>query len=539
MRGKLLIVDDELLIRKGLRKLVESNGLNWDIVGEASNGQEAISKLAEHDPDLVLTDIRMPLMDGIELAAYIHHSKPVTAVIILTGHRDFAYAQAALRYGVKDFLLKPCPEKEVNRILTEVYEQVYARLRARDMQMEEQYRLEEEGLRLHILQLPVQHTEASRIADIYTGMDAWLVRVVNYFPETKAYRTEDLKLLQFSITNIMLELFEHSGLQGRIIPVQHDQFMLLLNPNQPAAVFFSQLAVTIEELLSIPLFTYYSGSVERLDSLNRLYQSGVQAYEQAYPLHPLTSHVVEKGMGDNRSIVENLDNLNNLNNLNNLDDLVSNYSPDKTILNEVMSYILLGKFNELQQYAATLVAVLQDRPAGEMKLGALAIAKAFQETEKRGLGAAVTQEDFAARVSELHLLQRPAAIISWVEKQVERFFAEWSRWLAQNNDNLIKRAIRFIEQHYMEECTLAQCAVHVHLSLSYFSNLFKKETGESFTNYVTKIRVDKAKMLLRNTGMKIVEIAEAVGYADPNYFATVFKQTAGQSPSEFRKGLQR
>jgi two-component system response regulator YesN len=522
MKGTMLIVDDEPLIRKGLRKLVESNSLNWEIVGEAGNGQEAIGKLDDHTPDLVLTDIRMPGMDGIRLAEYIHRHRPDTTVIILTGHRDFEYAQAALRFGVKDFLLKPCPEKEVCRILTEVYEQVYARLRAREMQNEEQLQMEENGLRSSILQLPIQHAEIKRIIDHYMGMDAWLVRIANYFPASKAYRPEDLKLLQFSITNIMQELFGQSGLEGRIVPVQHDQFILLLNPQKPASTFFSQLAATIEELLAIPLFIHCSGCVERVDSLNHLYQLGIQAYERVYPLLPLSSAM-------QRDVMDNAHD----------DNLALNYSQIRTILNEVISFILLGKFNELQQYAATLVEALKIRPVSEMKLEALAIASAFHETERRELGVTLGQEDLASRINELHPLQQPEAIVAWTEKQIERFFAEWSRWLVVNNDNLIERGIRFIEQHYMDDCTLVQAAEHVHLSVTYFSNLFKKETGESFTNYVTKVRVDKAKMLLRNTGMKIVEIAEAVGYSDPNYFATVFKQVVRQSPSEFRKDLHR
>ncbi|MCU6791800.1 response regulator [Paenibacillus sp. WQ 127069] len=523
MKGTLLIVDDEPLIRKGLRKLVESNALHWEIVGEASNGQEAIVKLGDHAPDLVLTDIRMPGLDGIQLAEYIHRNRPNTAVIILTGHRDFEYAQAALRFGVKDFLLKPCPEKEVCRILTEVYELLYARLQARDMQNEERRRMEENVLRSQMLQLPVPQTDAERLTEAYNGMDAWCVCVITYFPESKAYRPEDLKLLQFSIMNIMQELFEQSGLQGRIVSVQVNQFVLLLNPSQSAHSFFSQLVTIIEELLAIPLFTHYSGRLDNMGALHQMYQEGLEAYEKAHPSSSLQRFTYKQEERMSTAAIEG-----------NLD---LNYSSIKTILNEVMSFILLGKSSELQQYAASLVLALQDKPIAEMKLEALTIASAFQETERRELGVSLVQEDFAARVSELHPLQQPAAIMAWTEKQIERFFAEWSRWLMLNNDNLIGRAIRFIEQHYMDECTLAQAAEHVHLSLTYFSNLFKKDTGESFTNYLTKVRVDKAKMLLRNTGMKIAEIAEAVGYADPNYFAAVFKQTTKQSPSEFRKGL--
>src|SRR5690606_1418426 len=97
------------------------------------------------------------------------------------------------------------------------------------------------------------------------------------------------------------------------------------------------------------------------------------------------------------------------------------------------------------------------------------------------------------------------------------------------------KAVRYIEDHYMESCSLTDVAGVVHLSPNYFSNLFKKEKGESFVNYVTGVRMDKAKILLSNTNMKISEIAESIGYDDPNYFTTVFKQLVKCSPREFRK----
>ncbi|MFH5181403.1 response regulator [Paenibacillus sp. TAB 01] len=136
MAGSIMIVDDEPLIRRGLRKLIETNELGWSVAGEASNGQEALLQLEQLKPNLILSDIRMPVMDGLELARHISERNCGTAVILLTGFRDFEYAQAAVRYGVKDFLLKPCPEEEICRVLRQAYEQLRVKAEQRRVREE-------------------------------------------------------------------------------------------------------------------------------------------------------------------------------------------------------------------------------------------------------------------------------------------------------------------------------------------------------------------------------------------------------------------
>jgi two-component system response regulator YesN len=514
MKGKLLIVEDEDLIRAGLRSLVESNPLHWEVVGEAANGLEAQQAIERLSPDLVVTDIRMPVMDGLQLAEYIHAHRPGLMVIILTGHKDFAYAQSAVRYGVKEFLLKPCPEEEICAVLMEAYQQLHSGKRRLEQEESEKLRLEEFALRSLLLRLPLQPAELPALD--CAGQIAWYLRVVDYFPAHKSYRETDLRLLQFSVTNIMEELLDGSGLSGRLISVEYDQYMLFLAGEAAAGgpALAAAMSEAVARYLGIILHTYDCGAVARRDSLHELYEAGRQHYRETYP------YVVSPAWPEQaRDHVSEL-----------------NYEQIRMIMNELMSVILLAKPSELKNYMQTLVNGLHGKAVGEMKMIALTAAAAFQETERKELGVPSDHLDLVGRVRELHAYGEPADIVRWLEAQAAQFSDSLSRWLAERNDSWLDKAIQYIEEHYMWDCSLAQAAEHVYLSPAYFSNVFKKETGESFTNYVTKIRLDKAKVLLKNTSMKISEVAEATGFAEASYFATVFKQATRQSPSEYRKG---
>ena len=125
--GKVLIVEDQPNFRKGLMKMLEGRELGWEVVGEASNGQDALALLDELKPDLVLTDIRMPVMDGIEFVGHLRQSHPDMLVIILTGYKNFEYAQAAVRHGALDILIKPCTEQDVRQVMNKASERFYVK----------------------------------------------------------------------------------------------------------------------------------------------------------------------------------------------------------------------------------------------------------------------------------------------------------------------------------------------------------------------------------------------------------------------------
>lgn len=515
MKGRLLIVDDEPLIRKGLAKLVEKNPLGWSVIGEASNGQEAYARLEELHPDLVITDIRMPLMDGLELARQIAASSPETAVIILTGYRDFEYAQMAIQYGVKQFLLKPCPEEEVCRVLQGAFQQYRHMAAQREREKEEQLKKEDQLLRSVLIRLPYDEREAALLEAQLEGRQLWLLQVADYFPADRAYRREDLKLLQFAIGNILQELLGSCPGNHRWIPLEYDTFVFFLDQICDGAAFAAEAAAVVKKLLGIGLEAFCCGEFRRFQDTEAWLEEKLRS---PGPEGAAGSRMAESG------------------------ELQVNEGKTRLIRGELTSLLLLGRPAELASYIKGLVESVK-LPSASLearKMDAFCIAMAMVDVMRKELEAAPQSiGDIGGQVAELNLIHTPEEVEQWLSKQVQAFDKALVSWQTGHSSGFINQALRYIEEHYAEECSLAAIAAYTHLSPNYFGSLFKKETGESFGAYVTGMRMNKAKLFLKNTDMKVAEVAQSVGYPDSNYFATAFKQTVGLSPTEFRKQEQK
>ncbi|MDF2960353.1 MAG: response regulator [Paenibacillus sp.] len=505
-----MIVDDEPLIRRGLTKLIETNELGWMVAGAAGNGREAVEKLEELKPDLILSDIRMPVMDGLELAKHVSERGLETTVILLTGYRDFEYAQAAVRYGVKEFLLKPCPEDEICRVLREAYGKYRERMELKEKERRERRVQEDHALRASLLSLPPPSGGQLQPEEWLGGHDFWLVRVDTFLPLIKEYRPEDEKLLQFAIGNIMEEFMEDWQRRGRWITVEYGRFAFFLQRSADDRLFFEQMCATVRRLLGIPLTFLLLGSISSASEAASLYK--VQCSEA--PSAQAEGPEADNGSG---RIVE---------------------TKVRTVQAEITSFLLLGRHSELSAYLRQTFSGNNRSTVMQCKEDALCLTLAIREVLRKELGAEHEARDIGTEIRELGIMESREEINIWVIERISVLEQAVASWLEERNGRLAERTIRYIEQHYMQECSLAGIASHLHLNPNYFSNLFKKQTGESFTTYLTRYRTDKAKMLLTNTDMKISEIADAVGYADSNYFATAFKQIAGCPPTEYRKQHQ-
>ncbi|KRF04182.1 hypothetical protein ASG89_22670 [Paenibacillus sp. Soil766] len=503
MIGSILLVDDEPLIRRGLKKLIETNELGWSVTGEAGNGEEALLQMEHLRPDMVLTDIRMPMMDGLELTQRISEQHGETAVIILTGYRDFEYAQTALRYGVKEFLLKPCSEEEICKVLRQAHEHLRMKSELRQREHREQRVREDHALRSALLGLPQPAGERFQEIDWVLGLDFWVVHVETFLPESKLYRADDVELLQFAISNITAELMLSQGIRGRWITVEYGRFAFFLEMDSSNKAYFDKLLTTVQSLLGLPLSVLQLGTISSIGDVVKRFDM----YKAGSTLLLVSD---DKTVFDDETRI-------------------------RAIHAEITSLLLLGKHAEIGGF---LKMSFEGKPKDSLahrKREALCLAMVVRQVMHKDLEAQLQTEDIGSELEELRVLPSQLAVEAWVADRIASLEQATVQWLEERNSGLADRSIRYMEKHYMEECSLATVAAQVHLNPNYFSNLFKKQTGESFSGYLTKLRTDKAKMLLTNTDMKITEIAEAVGYADSNYFATAFKQSVAHTPSEYRK----
>ncbi|MGG1518827.1 response regulator [Paenibacillus oryzisoli] len=508
MKGKVLIVDDEPLIRRGLMKMIEASQTGWSVAGEADNGVEAMALIEELRPDLVITDIRMPEMDGVELCRHISELERPIDVMVLTAYKDFEFAQAALRYGAVDFLLKPLSAEELTKPLAKAFKLFTARQEELVSSLAEQNRLLEHNLRAWLLGLPMDEAAVGRLQRTCEGRALLVFTVASYTPAGKDYRREDARLLQFAVLNVMQELFAQAGGVGTLVSVKHDVFAVAAAGAAAGLdAYAGQVIGMTDALLGLTLRSEWMNS-----GFAALYGClAGSPQDAAHGKHdPLVPDHAERS---------------------------------KTIQAEAVAYIVQGQIEPLRSYWEGLIAAAAAMTPSDAKLEGLAIALAMEAARKRvlepsadGSQAGSAQDPgLGVWIEALQPLREAQEVALWLRAQAQAFMYQLNSWLAGKNDNLLDKAVRYIEQHYKGDCSIHDVAQHVHLSVSYFSNLFKKETGESYTNYLTQFRLEKAKILLSNTNMKISEIAEAVGYDDPNYFTTVFRNWVRCSPSEFRR----
>lgn len=512
LKGNVVIVEDQPNFRKGLVKMFEEAQLGWNVIGEASNGQDALALVDEVKPDLVLTDIRMPVMDGIEFVTHLRKHYPDLIVIILTGYKNFEYAQAAVRLGALDLLIKPCTEQDVKTVMSKASERFYAQYGQQRQQLAQRNLQQDQEVRAALLNLPSSYEAMKNMDEALAAKKLWLLQLNSEDLAAKKYSEADRSLLQFAFSNIAEELLIRAGLDARLLLVEHDRFVVIAGEPGMDAALQKAISDASWQYLSIRVDIQPMGAAPTFKQLAQWYKQFKHGDFSAAGSSPLDT---EAGSGSGMKLSLNQAKVNDLE-------------------VQLMSAILLGGEPALQQLLHQVLTDLSQQSPEEMKIQALTLSIALlgtiqKEFEPEGRPAMAR---FPTDIPQAHWTAQE--VTRWADGQVKHFLHLFHNWQASKSDNVIERATKYIEEHYSEECRLTDVAAHLHLNPSYFSVLFKKATGESFTRFVTRLRMDKAALLLRNTDMKIFEIACAIGFDEPNYFTNVFKQQFQMSPKEYR-----
>ena len=351
MNGTLLIVEDQAFFRKGLRKLIEEHAIGWTVIGEAENGQEAVGLIASRPPDLILTDIRMPGMDGIALAEHVHRNGLDIALIMLTGHEDFKYAQAALRYGAIDFLLKPCNEETLIGVLRKAYEHVQGKRQHR-LRLQAVERANQESLlRAHLLRLPHDRAAAAQTVERCLRRELLFVRVASYRPADRQYRQQDMELLQFALFNIIAELLEAGGSRWSSIPLAFDRFVLFVDGPYPAG-FETSAERSARRFLGLRVEVIPAGRLEKPGDL-------LAAYERLLPDPEQRGGAAEQTAGH-------------------APDAPDRQSKAKELQVQLSSEIALGRPDRLKRLLELAIRRLASLAPEDAKLEALTLALAMK-----------------------------------------------------------------------------------------------------------------------------------------------------------------
>ncbi|WP_073588848.1 response regulator transcription factor [Anaerocolumna xylanovorans] len=517
---KIFIVDDDQIIRLGLRKTIEKSELNCTIVGEASDGELALEEIKKNeDIDLVITDIRMPVMDGLELIREIRKFNSVVRIIVLSGFDDFKYVRNAFMDGAVDYILKPINKSDFLALLQKLKADI-----AKDMKdkgiVEEYHNVYQEKIINKLLHGKFKTEEemaeaAARISLPLTGnFGIMVLRTDNWYKENaEKLPAEGIMEQAFiKITN----LFRLDQNNKYYAYIAHDSIAVFIESKANAVEkelyykyhsFF--LNTPPEEGMSFTLGT--SRRFSMLAEAGKAFAEAVTAAEARFYLGKgnlifydelslpckdiaITSEELMKGLADALDLC----------------DYIKVKDETEKIFHELMGADPVEFRLRIKMVLELLLFQVKDFKE----------AMSLNETEyEYAIQYVNTSEELK---NKLLFLFRGA--IQSMKQERER-----------RSKKRIEMAKKYIDKHYMESITLNDVAEHVELNPSYFSSLFKKETGFNFTDYLLDTRIEMAKNLLLNPTVKVYEIGCKVGYEDAVSFGRAFKKKIGMSPKEYRK----
>ena len=521
MSYKVFFVEDEIITREGIRDNVDWQASGFEFCGEAADGEMALPLLRAAQPDVLITDIKMPFMDGLQLSKIVRERMPWVKIIILSGHDEFEYAQKAINLGVTDYLLKPVTVQKLHNVLQKLTVQL------------DQERKEQENLKK--LQEQVEENRETLRERLLFKL------VVGAVSPTEAI--EKGQLLELDLTaRYYLVVILKIELGDRTEQYDHDEYQQIQN-NIVGLIEKNPDIFVLKRDWGDLILIMKGSTPEYLEEERDLLLDEIK-HEVAKSRYQLTIGVgaSKKRIADIRqSFVDALISIQNPNGesrsgLNHVVERAELLKVDKLA---VENYLRSGVKDGFDEFFNAYL-----RPLGETALKStliknyifvdviLAAAKLVSE-----LGGEVDKV-----IPELNSIETILSNVKSVDHLREQAYKILSTVLVYRDSQpngqykqLIHQAKEYIERHYMDsEITLNDVAAQANLSASHFSVVFSQEAGQTFKEYLTEIRINRAKELLRMTSLRSADIAYQVGYNDPHYFSSVFKKNTGLSPIEFR-----
>lgn len=528
---KVLIVDDEALVRIGIKTIIPWEELGFELIGEAENGKKALEMARLFSPDIILTDIKMPVMTGLELLMQLKQEDHPAKFIILSAHDDLEYVKEAMKNGAEDYILKLELEPEqLIRILKELSLSIVS---TKDKNLKRVYLSQEQPAKhaalhkekffkdmlLGIVQKKEEIIEQLKLHQL-TFPEQKLICLIIEVDDVTIYQKygESPHLLDYSILNILEEVLTSYAF-GHVFSLQQKQFIALLSlrkkedgeSEEGLDDLTDNIRTTLRKYLSTSVCIGISEIHESYERVKQMHREAKEAVRFKF-IFPRGSNIYYRDVCQ-MSLQETGD-----------------LSKE---MKKVEKALVDGEVSDIKDTLYLLVKEMlrSNNLTKELLTGICytifylfqSFVEKYQLTEKE-----IISREMYSKIGKMSL---KVDFIDWINQLKHRI----NEQLIENNEGMrVFLTKQFINKHYKEELSLEKVAEYLQLSPSYLSNVFKKETGQNFIDYVTEVRIGRAKFLLKTTDLKMAEIAREVGYADEYYFSKVFKKNVGESPLKYR-----
>ena len=544
---KIFLAEDEVVVRETIKRMIPWEELGFELVGEAADGEMALPLLLRQQPDLLITDIKMPFMDGLTLARLAKKEIPGLKVVILSGYDDFNYAKQAIGIGVEDYLLKPITKNALIERLSEIrsrYEhektqKEYYEKFQREMQAYEKNSSRDffEALVGGSMDMMEVYKRAEKLGlDIVAEAYNVLIFTMNcdedfsgQRDEYSSWEAESLELLEnFFAGHSSAMLFRSNIfsygvlLKGQRETIEEntracvDEIRKILSRQDGRREWFLAVGQSVERLSQIQK-SYHTAS--RAFSQRYLYDENILYYDEMETME----HPGRQAETEDNAYLQKVD----VNALNPaiLQKFLSNGLQEETE-NFVKDYFYAIGQEPMESLVFRNYVILN------VRFSVISFIKGLG-CDTNEMESADTEEVLAESGKNME------SAIAYAKKMISQAIEIRDQNSGNKNRSILKTAVDFIDSHYMdEEISLNTVANVANVSSNHFSALFSQNMGQTFIEYLTSLRMNKAKELLRCTGMRSSEIAGEIGYKDAHYFSYLFKKTQGMTPSDYRKARE-
>lgn len=534
---KVFLIEDEMVIRRGIKNSIDWEKEGYIFCGEASDGELAYPMIIKEKPDILITDIRMPFMDGLELCKLVKKELPNIKILILSGYDEFDYAKEAIRLGVTEYLLKPISSGKLLEALNGVSESIRREKEDKDLvrkymeEMRENTEHEKQKFFEQMIAGNLSMADALETGKKYEmNLSAGMYNLLLFrftLGEENRKSGELLGEAEYAIEKLTERLeyvFEFQrGVEGWA-------FLLMADNEEQMSERVKELSKDLEEIMkNYSTIAYFGGigqPVARLRELEESFREAERALAARFTMEL------------NRII--SVEDIRMAQNVDTLDDIeITSFGEIEKTRTMLEKFLNNGAEDEIDEFVDVYINELPEENLKSVLMRQYIIMDAYIVMMSFCEKIEGIEGEMQAQSEELKNSMKTSQTLeeikNYIRMLLKKIIGVRDTISGRRYSDIIEIAKDQIRKTYMsDEISLNTIAAEVGMSPSYFSSIFSKEMGKTFVEYLTEIRMDRAKELLMCSSMKTSEIGYEVGYKDPHYFSYIFKKTQNCTPKEFR-----
>lgn len=534
---KVFLVEDEMVIRRGIKNSIDWEKEGYIFCGEASDGELAYPMIIKEKPDILITDIRMPFMDGLELCKLVKKELPNIKILILSGYDEFDYAKEAIRLGVTEYLLKPISSGKLLEALNGVSESIRREKEDKDLvrkymeEMRENTEHEKQKFFEQMIAGNLSMADALETGKKYEmNLSAGMYNLLLFrftLGEENRKSGELLGEAEYAIEKLTERLEYVFEFQRG---VEDWAFLLMADNEEQMSERVKELSKDLEEIMkNYSTIAYFGGigqPVARLRELEESFREAERALAARFTMEL------------NRII--SVEDIRMAQNVDTLDDIeITSFGEIEKTRTMLEKFLNNGAEDEIDEFVDVYINELPEENLKSVLMRQYIIMDAYIVMMSFCEKIEGIEGEMQAQSEELKNSMKTSQTLeeikNYIRMLLKKIIGVRDTISGGRYSDIIEIAKDQIRKTYMsDEISLNTIAAEVGMSPSYFSSIFSKEMGKTFVEYLTEIRMDRAKELLMCSSMKTSEIGYEVGYKDPHYFSYIFKKTQNCTPKEFR-----